>query len=60
MWLAENEGGIWLATEFLVEQNAFVNPATPGKSKKSTYKYSPVHTQMQTSSQMKSVLLIQV
>ena len=31
-----------------------------GESQISTHKYSPVHTQMQTSSQMKSVLLIQL
>ena len=42
--------------EFLGEKNAFVNPAVSGESQKSTYKYRPVHTQMQTSSQMKSVL----
>ena len=42
--------------KFLVEKNAFVNPAVSGESQKSTYKYRPVHIYMQTSSQMKGVL----
>ena len=42
--------------KFLGEKNAFVNPAVSGESQKSTYRYRQVHTQMQTNSQMKSVL----
>ena len=30
MWLAENKGGMIGSREFLVEKNAFVNPATLG------------------------------